>query len=149
MVNKITNQLPVENPAFLIGHDPSGAFDRQAPAPIAFSGLATDATNGVSVIATSTYTIAPSDNNKLLVFTASATVTVTLANTIAAGFACSGVQWGAGKVKCVVQSGSEIRNSDGHNGTRAQYSGFSLSVPFNTGGNTANFHFQGDTAVVP
>lgn len=151
MANKVVNNntdVPVQTPTHVVGHSAAGLFVRQVPASIAFSGASTDATNAVTVVTSTTYTLLATDNNKLITFNNSATITVSLPATFSVGFACSCVQIGAGKIKFVPVVGAEIRNSDSHNGSRAIYSALSLAVYSNAGGNTANYSLSGDTATV-
>lgn len=149
MANKVVNNntdVPIQTPVYVIGHDSNGLFVRQALDDIAYTGLSGGAANEVTVVTSTTYTLLTTDNNKLITFNNSATITVSLPATFAVGFACSCKQIGAGKIKFVTVTGAEIRNSDGHNGSRAQYSVVSLAVYSNAGGNTANYSLSGDTA---
>lgn len=146
---KVVNELPVD-PAIthVIGHDSAGLFKRAVVAKIATTGKSTDAANEINVQTGTTYTIQATDNNKLLRFANTGTITVTLPATLPAGFACGLIQWGSGQIKLVGAPGAELRNADGHNGSRALYSQIGVSVADNTAGNAANWALAGDTATV-
>lgn len=151
MVNKVVNNLtdvPTARPTRVVGHNAGGNFVGDAVSTLGWTGASTDAVNAVTVVTSTTYTLLATDNNKLITFNNSGTITVSLPAVFSVGFACSCVQIGAGKIKFVVITGAEIRNSDGHNGSRAQYSAVSLAVYSNAGGNTANYSLSGDTATV-
>lgn len=111
--------------------------------------LTTDGTNatwqapavGVSVNTQSgtTYTILSSDNGKIIEFTNSSAVAVTLPSGLGTTFTCIIRQNGTGDVT-LGTSGTTVHNANSHTSTRAQYSSFAI-LP--TG--TANtFITQGD-----
>lgn len=97
-------------------------------------------------IGTSTYTLQASDCGKVLVFTYSSTITVTLPNSLAAGFLCNIYQDGAGQVAFSTASGAVLRNRQSHNKLKAQYAQATLWVRSNSDNVSAIYILQGDTS---
>lgn len=93
------------------------------------------------------YTLLSTDNNKIITFANAGLITVTLPNSLSAGFACAWVQYGAGQVKFVAASGASIRHFQSHNASGGtQYSEGALKVLTNGTGSTAEYILSGITA---
>lgn len=85
------------------------------------------------------YTLQASDNGKIVEFTNSAAVTVTLPSGLGTTFMCVIRQNGTGDVS-ITASGTTINNADGYTSTRAQWSQFAVAPT----GTTNVFVTQGD-----
>ena len=68
-----------------------------------------------------TYTVAASDNGKVVVLDSSSAVTVTIPGGLGAGFNCSFVQKGAGQVSFTGAVGVTVNNRQSHTKINAQY----------------------------
>jgi hypothetical protein len=146
----IANQVPLGTLTHMLGHDVVGAFRRSVMATVAGTGLASDISNQLNKQTGTSYTVQISDNNKAIRCLNAATVILTFPPTLPEGFSCVVITWGAGLVKCVTTGSGVFRSSESpaHNGSRVQYSKFSVDVMDNIGGSAANFLIAGDTAVV-
>lgn len=111
-----------------------------------FPGVITDSyqltPQAVNTQSGTTYTLASSDNGKVLVFTNGSAVTVTIPSGFPVGYNCSIVQYGAGQVTVSAGSGVTLRLRTSANKTGGQYAVASLlSVVSN------EYLFAGDTSV--
>lgn len=102
---------------------------------------------GVNAQTGTTYTLVASDNNKMVTFANAALVTVTLPNSLPAGFACSWIQKGAGQVKFVPASGAALRHFQSHNASGGTiYTEGALKIMTNGSGSEADYILSGITA---
>jgi len=95
------------------------------------SGLGTAATSASTDFSPAFYstvsqtttarTLSNSDNGKVIVCTNASTITVTIPNSLTAGFSCKLVQGGAGLVKVIAASGTTLSLIGGKNFTSIQY----------------------------
>lgn len=99
-----------------------------------------------SEISGTTYTLQASDNGKVLRFTSNSAVTVTMPNSLSAGWNALWSQEGTGQVTFSTGSGATRRNRLGHTKSAGQYAEGSLSVRTNSGGSSAVYFLSGDTA---
>ncbi|GGD45659.1 hypothetical protein [Pseudoxanthomonas indica] len=100
----------------------------------------------VNVQTGTTYTLQASDCGKVVEFTNSSAVTVTLPNNLAAHFTCSIVQAGSGQVTLSAASGATLRNRQSHTKTAGQWGWLSTYVRANSGGSAAEYVMSGDSA---
>lgn len=111
------------------------------------NGAVTSAKIAVTTVNTqsgTTYTIQASDNNCVLLFTSSSAVTVTLPNSLAAGFSCLCMQISTGQVGFSAASGASLNNAHSQTHTFGQYSMVALVVEANSG-SAAAWILGGDT----
>lgn len=92
-----------------------------------------------------TYTLQEADAGKLLRFTSATAVTVTLPNSLSAGWNVLWSQLGAGQVSFSTAAGAVRRNRYGHAKTSGQYAEGSLRVDENVSGAGAIYILAGDT----
>lgn len=92
-----------------------------------------------------TYTLQASDAGKVVELTNAAAITLTLPNSLPAGFCCSIAQGGAGQVTFSAASGATLRNRQAHTKLAGQWSMASLVVRGNSGGSAAEYVLAGDT----
>lgn len=92
-----------------------------------------------------TYTIQASDNGKIVVLNNASAITVTVPNSLTAGFNCLLVQKGAGQVTVSAAASGNLRNYNGDNKLAGQYATASLFIESN-GGTAPEIYFQGETA---
>lgn len=97
-------------------------------------------------VAGTSYTLDQGDSGKALIFTSNSAVTVTLPNSLTAGFNCLLVQQGSGAVGVVAASGATLRNRQSHDGIAGQYGNAALIVTANSNGASAVYYLTGDTA---
>jgi hypothetical protein len=100
----------------------------------------------VNVQSGTTYTLQASDNGKIVEFTNAGAVTLTVPNSLAAGFNCGLCQCGAGQVTINAGAGATRRQASSLTKTRAQWSEVALRVRANSGGSAAEFVLSGDMA---
>lgn len=93
-----------------------------------------------------TYTLASTDNTKMVTCTNGSAITVTLPNNLPVGFQCAVVQGGAGQITFSAASGATIRNRLSQSKAAGQYAAVSLFVIANSGGSSAIYLLAGDTA---
>jgi hypothetical protein len=74
-----------------------------------------------------------------------AAVTLTLPNSLYAGFKCRVIQYAAGQVTLSPASGALLRNRQSHTKTAGQYAVCTLEVIANSGGSAAEYILSGDT----
>lgn len=98
------------------------------------------------VVSGTSYTLDQGDSGKMLIFTNESAVTVTMPNSITAGFNCLLVQQGAGAVGVSAASGAVLRNRQSHDGLAGQYATAALIVSANADGASAVYYLSGDTA---
>lgn len=89
------------------------------------------------------YTLASGDSGKIVECGNAAAITVTLPNSLAAGFSCTVVQAGAGQVTFSAASGATLRSFDSYSKTAGQWAAVSLYVTANAGGAAAVYVMQG------
>ena len=119
----------------------------QAPAAIAFSGAAADAANAVVTISETSYTILPTDNNKILRFTNVGGCTVGLPANTAAGFAFTWVGRANAQITFQAASGGSLSNREGHTKSFGLHSAGGCFVDANSNGTSAAWVLSGDTGV--
>lgn len=102
---------------------------------------------GVNAQTGTTYTVVAADNNKIITFANAALITVTLPNSLPAGFACAWVQYGAGQVKFEAASGATLRHFQSHNASGGTiYTEGALKILTNGSGSAAEYILSGITA---
>lgn len=94
---------------------------------------------------TASYTATVSDNLRHIVFNSATAVTLTLPNSLPAGWECSVLQLGAGQVTVAV-TGGNLRSRDSHTKTAGQYAQVYMVVYANAG-TSPQVAFSGDTAL--
>lgn len=90
------------------------------------------------------YTLVAADDGKVIEFDAAAEVTCTIPNSLAAGFSCSIVQVGAGKVVVAPGASATRRQRLAYTRTAGQWAVVSMYVRQNVGGTAAEFVLGGD-----
>jgi hypothetical protein len=81
---------------------------------------------GINTVAASSYTLNTSDNGKIIVFTSSSAVTLTIPAGLTDRFTCSLVQYGTGQVTVTAGAGVTLRLRGSTNKTGGQYAIASL-----------------------
>lgn len=92
-----------------------------------------------------TYTLQASDAGKMVTLSNASAITVTLPNSLSAGFVCSWAQKGAGQVTFTAAGGGTLNNRSGHTKSAGQYALGTLYVDANAGGSAAIYYLGGDT----
>lgn len=92
-----------------------------------------------------TYTLADSDNGKVVTLSNASGITVTVPNSLATGFNCRLIQLGAGQVTVAAGASATMHNRSSHTKIAGQYGEASIIVTSNAG-SAAVFNFAGDTA---
>lgn len=93
-------------------------------------------------------TLNATDSQTTINFTANSTVTVTLPNSLPAGFKCKIIQGGTGQVQFTAASGATLQNRYGHTASASTiYSAMTLEVVSNSGGSAAVYNLTGDTGI--
>lgn len=92
-----------------------------------------------------TYTLQAADSGKIVELANSAAITVTLPNSLPAGWCCTLVQDGAGQVTLSAASGATLKNRQSHTKLAGNGSFATLYVSSNAG-TAAAYRFGGDTA---
>lgn len=115
------------------------------------SGVVVSDTNEISGYAANinlqtgtTYTLQASDMGKVVVFNNGSAITLTLPNSLQAGFNCTVIQDGAGQVTCSAGSGATLHNRLSHTKTAGQRAAVGLIVKSNAG-SAAIYNLSGDT----
>lgn len=90
-----------------------------------------------------TYTLVAGDAGRHITFTNASAITVTVPNTLAAGFQCSWEQGGAGQI--TFSGGATINNRQSHTKSSGQHAIGMLSCKSNAGGTSAIVTLGGDT----
>ena len=85
------------------------------------------------------------DTGKIISHTNASAITVTLPNSLPAGFCCTYVQMGAGQITFSPASGAALHNKYSHTKTAGQYSGVMIYINTNSGGTSADYLLMGDT----
>lgn len=94
-----------------------------------------------------TYTLSDADCGKVLRFTSSSAITLTLPAAITLGFNCVCEQFGTGQITRALGAGATCNNRQGHTKTAGQYACISFIVTSNNASNTAGvYNLTGDTA---
>lgn len=93
-----------------------------------------------------TYTLAASDTGKVVTLSNASAITLTLPNSLPAGFVCTVVQKGAGQVTFSAAAGATLNNAHTQTKTFGQYAICTLYVDANSGGSSAIYYLAGDTA---
>lgn len=91
-----------------------------------------------------TYTVQASDTGRHILLTNASAITVTVPNTLAAGFQCSWEQGGAGQI--TFSGGATLNNRQSHTKSAGQHAVGMLSCKTNSGGTSAVVTLGGDTA---
>jgi hypothetical protein len=104
-----------------------------APAPV------------VNVQTGTSYTLQASDDGAIVTLNNAATITLTLPDSLPAGFNCLIIQLGAGQVQTALGGGASLDNRQGHTDLFGQYAVGSLVVAANPG-SAAEYILAGDTA---
>lgn len=86
-----------------------------------------------TTVSGTTHTLVAANNGCVLETTNGSAVTMTLENSLPAGFSCLVCQKGAGQVTFTPEAGASLNNSFSYTKTRAQWSEVSLRVSSNTG----------------
>ena len=92
-----------------------------------------------------TYTLQASDTGKTVILNNASAITVTLPNSLAAGFTCEIIQKGAGQVTLSAGSGATLTNRQSHTKIAGQHGAARLTVTGNSGGSSAIYNLAGDT----
>jgi hypothetical protein len=95
-------------------------------------------------VQTDDYEIAAADNGTVVLVNKATAVTVTLPNSLPAGFNCSVVQEGAGQITFAAGSGATQQAPYGGSKSAVQYGTVSLLVAGNGGGSAADWRLSGD-----
>jgi|GEM_PF-6973793 len=122
-------------------------------APVA-SGVTLDSSNniagyGATINAQSgtTYTLVAGDAGKVVECSNASAITLTLPNSLAAGFCCTIVQTGAGQVTLAAGAGATIRTPASFTKTNGQWSMLTVYVTTNAGGSSAIYVIGGNGSV--
>jgi hypothetical protein len=99
--------------------------------------------SGVLSTQTNDYTLAAADNGTIIYMNKATAVTVTLPNSLPAGFNCVVVQEGAGQVTFAAASGATKQSPNGASKISIQYGSVSLMVKSNAGGSAADWRLDG------
>jgi len=91
-----------------------------------------------------TYTVQTSDNGKVVELSNAASITVTVPNSLPAGFNCLFTQVAAGQVTLAAGSGATQRQRSGLTKTAGQWAIVSMYVRANVGGTSAEYILAGD-----
>lgn len=91
------------------------------------------------------YTLQASDDGAVVTLDNAGIITLTLPDSLDAGFNCLIIQLGAGQVQTAVSGGATVDNRQGHTDLFGQYSVGSLVVVANPG-SAAEYVLAGDTA---
>lgn len=92
-----------------------------------------------------TYTLQASDMGKVVTLTNASAITVTLPNSLQAGFNCTCIQDGAGQVTFSAAGGATLHNRLSQSKTAGQRAAVGLIVKSNSGGSSAIYNLSGDT----
>lgn len=93
-----------------------------------------------------TYTLAASDNGKVVEFSNVAGITVTIPNSLVEGFNCLMAQVNTGQVTFVAGASATQRQASSYTKTRARWSEVTMRVRANSGGAAAEYVLSGDMA---
>lgn len=102
-------------------------------------------TDAITTVTAATYTVLATDNAKVIRFTSATAVTVTLPNSLPAGFNALWRQVGAGQLTFVAASGGTLNNRQNHTKSAGQKAEGAVSVDSNAGADAA-WYLAGDTA---
>lgn len=91
-----------------------------------------------------TYTLAATDDGKVVSLSNAASITLTLPNSLPAGFSCLVEQYAAGVVAFSAAAGGTLRQRQSFAHTAGQYAVASLYVRANSGGAAAEWVLAGD-----
>lgn len=93
-----------------------------------------------------TYTLVAADAGKIVTISNGSAITLTLPNSLPAGWACTVVQKGAGAITFTAAGGATRNNRSAHTKTAGQWAVCGLYVDSNAGGSSAVYVLAGDTA---
>jgi hypothetical protein len=92
------------------------------------------------------YILASSDAGKTVMLNNASAITVTLPDSLPAGFTCECIQLGAGQVTFAPAAGATLNNRQSQTKIAGQHGAARLAVTANSGGTTAIYNLAGDTA---
>lgn len=92
-----------------------------------------DATSQTILSKTASYTAVAADNRRKIVFTSATGVTLTLPNSLPAGWECGIIQMGAGQVTVAAAAGGALLSRGSLTKTAGQYAQAYVVVTSNTG----------------
>lgn len=92
------------------------------------------------------YTLVAGDTGKTVTLTNASAITVTLPNSLAAGFTCELIQGGAGQVTLSAAGGATLSHRQSHTKIAGQHGSARLVVTANSGGSSAVYNLAGDTS---
>jgi hypothetical protein len=95
-------------------------------------------------VQTDDYTLQAADNGSVVYVNKATAVTVTLPNSLPAGFNCSVVQEGAGQLTFAAASGATRQSPNGADKSAVRYGVVALLVKENDGGSAADWRLMGD-----
>jgi hypothetical protein len=81
---------------------------------------------GVNTQSGTAYTLVATDNGRVIAFTSSSSITLTVPSGLGSGFSCSIVQYGTGSVSVSAGSGATLRLRTNANKTGGQYAIISI-----------------------
>lgn len=124
----------------------SGTLLTTAGSGASLTGIdAAQVSNTINAQTGTTYTAQAGDNGKIVTLSNASAITVTLPNSLVAGWACTFEQLGAGQVTFSAGSGATLQNRQGQSKTAGQYALCFAYVRTNSGTN-AVYNLGGDTA---
>lgn len=127
----VTGTLPVANGGTGVATVTANALVKgNGTSAMVVTGVAVDSANGISghtetqnVQSGTTYTMTAGDSGKAVIFTSASAVTVTVPQTLTAGWHCRWEQQGAGKVSFngTAVTAATLRNRQSHVASAGQY----------------------------
>lgn len=94
---------------------------------------------GIVTDATAARTLTDADNGKVIYFTSASAITVTTSSGLGAGFCCTLVQGGAGRITVAAGSGTSVVSYGSFSKTAGQYAAISAMCPVSD-----TFYLNGD-----
>lgn len=91
-----------------------------------------------------TYTVAASDDGKVVELSNAGAIALTIPNSLPVGFSCLFTQAGVGQVTSSAGPGATQNQASGFSKSRSQWSVWSLYVRANVGGSAAQYVISGD-----
>ena len=93
-----------------------------------------------------TYTMLEADTGKTLTFTNASAITVTLPDSLSAGWEVECIQGGAGQVTFSAAGGGALLHRQSHTKIAGQHGACRLKITGNSGGSAAQYNLAGDTS---